>query len=254
MNFSIDICSSLSARARAGRQWPEIGFSDHPAHLLAQLLGINLTQHLSPLDERRLIQRSQWFDDCCRDFFLRHPQAMCIELCAGLSTRFHRLSSTADWPRFHWVEVDVSEVTTLKKKVLPAIDNFRLVSADITRDDWLGLSGWNPKQPLLVLMEAVTPRLKSESLLRLIKELKQQLGTAELEIIVEDTRLRSRSGWLARVTERVNAWLRFPLTHYKTELEQQGFKIKQIKPLLGNASIGMVIHYQGTKGNESANN
>lgn len=92
MNQSLDIHTALCARARAGRQWPEIGFNDQSASLLAQLLGINLKQRLSPMDERQLVQRSHWFDECCRDFFQRHPRAMCIELGAGLSTRFHRLS------------------------------------------------------------------------------------------------------------------------------------------------------------------
>jgi O-methyltransferase involved in polyketide biosynthesis len=245
MNLLLDMYLSLSARARAGRQWPEIGFSDHPASLLAQLLGVSLTQRLSPTDERRLIQRSQWFDECCRDFFLRHPQAMCIELGAGLSTRFHRLSDTADWPRFHWVEVDVPEVTALKQKVLPAIDNFRLVSANIVCDDWLSMSGWNSQQPLLVLLEAVTPGLKRDSLLILIKKLKQRLGATELEIVLDETRPGLWQGWLACLAKWANLRLRLPLTHDKAELEQQGFKITQIKSLLGNGSVGMVLHCQG---------
>src|SRR4051812_17243247 len=103
MALSLDIRKALCARAHARRQWPEMGFNDQSANLLAQLLGINLKQRLPLQDEQKIIERCQWFDERCLDFFQRHPRAMCIELGAGFSTRFHRLSDTADWPRFEWV-------------------------------------------------------------------------------------------------------------------------------------------------------
>jgi O-methyltransferase involved in polyketide biosynthesis len=170
---------------------------------------------------------------------------MCIELGAGLSTRFHRLSDTADWPRFHWVEVDLPQVTALKAGVLPTIDNYRLVSADILSDDWLNLSGWQPEQPLLVLLEAVAPELKGNSLLHLIKCLRQRVGAAELEIILDDRRPRLWQHWLKQLATYLGAQFRVPITTYCAELEQQEFQITRQKSLLGNTFVGMVINYQG---------
>lgn len=242
MNPSLDIHMALCARARAQRQWPEIGFSDQSASLLAQLLGINLRQRLSPLDERRLIQRSQWFDECCRDFFQRHPRAMCIELGAGLSTRFHRLSDTADWPRFTWVEVDLPQVTALKAGVLPTIDNYRLLSADIEQDDWMNLIGWT-SGPVLILLEAVAQELKGNSLLKLIYQLRQHFGAVEFEIVLDDLQPHPWQAWLNVVTSYVGIAYRAPIAVDIKKLEAQGFRLTRTENLLGNTALGMVINY-----------
>lgn len=242
MNQSLDIQLALCARARAQRQWPEIGFSDQSASLLAQLLGINVKQRLSPLDERRLIQRNQWFDECCRDFFQRHPHAMCIELGAGLSTRFHRLSDTADWPRFNWVEVDLPQVSALKADVLPAIDNYRLVGADIEQDDWIGLIGWT-SGPVLILLEAVAQELKGDSLLKLIYQLRQRLGAVELEIVLDDQRPHLWQPWFKTFASYFGISYRVPIAAELPALEAQGFRLTRKENLLGNTVLGIVINY-----------
>jgi len=244
MNLSINIRMELCARARAGRQWPEIGFSDRAANLLAQLLGISLKQRLSPLDERRLIQRSKWFDECCRDFFQRHPLAMCIELGAGLSTRFHRLSDTSDWPRFQWVEVDLPQVSAMKSEVLPAIDNYRLVSADIAEDDWLSLSGWKPEQPLLVLLESVAPELKANALLKLIEKLGKKAGPEKLQLVLDDQNQPAWLVWIKVLAVRCGLNIKLPITAHLSRLERQGFHVVRQKSFFGNAVVGLVLHHE----------
>jgi O-methyltransferase involved in polyketide biosynthesis len=245
MAFSLDICMALCARAHAQRQWPEIGFSDQFASMLAQLLGISLKQRLSPAAERRLIQRSQWFDEVCRDFLHRHPKAMCIELGAGLSTRFHRLSSTADWPRFQWVDVDLPHVTVSKAAVLPAIDNYRLVSADIANDDWLSLSGWVRGQPLLILLEGVASELKGDALLRLIYRLQQSAHSAqEIEVVLDDVPASPWPVWQKLWAFVLGETARLPITSSIRALEARGFYISQQKSLLGNAAVGVVMNYK----------
>jgi O-methyltransferase involved in polyketide biosynthesis len=244
MTFSLDISMALCARAHA-QQWPEIGFSDQSASLLAQLLGISLSQRLSPAVERQLIQRSQWFDGICRDFFHRHPKAMCIELGAGLSTRFHRLSSTADWPRFQWADVDLPHVTISKAAVLPAIDNYRLVSADIANDDWLSLSGWERGQPLLIVLEGVASELKGDALLRLIYSLQQSANsTQEIELVLDDVPVSHWKTWLKRCAFVLGTVARLPITSSIRALESRGFFVTQQKPLLGNTAVGVVINYK----------
>lgn len=155
MAFSSSNYSALSARAYAQQIWPSIGFQDHAAKTLAKLLGVTAPLKTDLTWERTCLWRSQWFDEQCRHFFMRYPQAMCIDLGAGLSTRFHRLSEVDDWPRFSWVDVDLPEVTAIKANALPRIDNYRLLAADIIKEDWLAASGWHPRTPLIVTFESV---------------------------------------------------------------------------------------------------
>jgi len=244
MATSWDVRMALCARAHAQRQWPEIGFSDQSATLLAHLLRINLKQRLSPIDERQLIERCQWFDDRCRDFFQRHPRALCIELGAGFSTRFHRLSDTADWPRFQWVDVDLPHITASKAEVLPAIDNYRLVDADILEDDWLSLSGWVPGQPLLILMEGVAPELEGELILQLIYRLRQGAASAqEIELVVDDRHPDEWKIWLKTLAVGFGARFKLPITRYLSSLEYLDFHVACQQPLLGKRAMGLVINY-----------
>lgn len=155
MASSANIYSALSARAYAQQLWPAIGFHDHAARSLAKLLGVNEPVKPDLSWGRGCLLRSQWFDERCRQFFQRYPQAMCIDLGAGLSTRFHRLSEAADWPRFSWVDVDLPEVIAIKARAIPKIDNYRLLPANIAKDDWLASSGWHPHTPLIITLESV---------------------------------------------------------------------------------------------------
>lgn len=152
-----NIYSALSARAYAEQCWPELGFHDRAARLLAALLGVHKPVQNDPEWERSCLVRSQWFDMRCCEFFTRHPQGLCIDLGAGLSTRFHRLSEADDWPRFSWVDVDVPEVIALKQNAIPRIDNYQLIAADIASDDWLAATGWHPHTPLIITLESVLP-------------------------------------------------------------------------------------------------
>ncbi|MDZ7923293.1 MAG: class I SAM-dependent methyltransferase [Marinagarivorans sp.] len=155
MATATSIFSALSARAYAQQSWPELGFHDRAARLLARLLGVNNPVMNDPLWERDCLVRSQWFDARCRRFFTLHPQGMCIDLGAGLSTRFHRLSEADDWPRFSWVDVDLPDVTAIKTKAIPKIDNYQLIAANIVQDDWLAATGWHPHTPLIITLESV---------------------------------------------------------------------------------------------------
>jgi len=254
INVSASVCKALSARAHAGRQWPDLGFSDQFAQLLAQLLDISLKQRMPLPEERRLIERCQWFDDCCRHFFQRHPKAMCIELGAGLSTRFHRLSDTADWPRFQWVDIDMPQVTVSIAQVLPHIDNYTLIGADIMVDDWLRVSGWVEGQPLLVLMEGVAAELGGNATLQLIYRLRQQAASSrELELVLDDAYPGTWKAAFKNIALGIGVWFglsirnsaaALPVTHCTSTLEYFGFKITHNKNLLGGRTLGLVMNYK----------
>lgn len=186
MASSADIYSALSARAYAQQSWPAIGFHDQAAKALAKLLGVTSPLKNDPEWERRCLLRSQWFDQRCREFFQQYPQAMCIDLGAGLSTRFHRLSKQNDWPRFSWVDVDLPEITRLKSKAIPQIDNYRLMSANIVKDDWLAASGWHPHTPLIITLESVLTDLSQEDIQAIFANIAKHCTSASnLEIVFD---------------------------------------------------------------------
>lgn len=144
--------SLLSQRAGARKNWPQLGFCDPAAQIVLDRLnaGIRYLQPVSTPSDCIALKRSQWMDHRCQQFFARYPHALCVELGAGFSTRFHRLSELADWPRFRWLEVDTADVIQQKAKLLPAIDNYELVAANIVDGDWL--AHWQG-EPLIIVLE-----------------------------------------------------------------------------------------------------
>lgn len=154
-----DLLLPLVVRAHAFDAWPQLGFVDQAAQYLVRKLD------LDPPDWGRKPQfsaqqqldvaRCKWIDEQVLDFLRIYPDAMGIELGAGLSTRFQRLSGMVDWPRFSWADVDSQDIIDCADLIFPATDNYRLVPCDIVRDDWLKKSGWSEQKPLIVIVEAL---------------------------------------------------------------------------------------------------
>lgn len=221
------IYGALSARAYANQRYPESGFNDRSAQLLAKVLGITDSVHKDSEWERNCLLRSQWFDARCRQFFRQYPQGMCIDLGAGLSTRFHRLSEADDWPRFSWVDIDLPEITAIKKKAIPTIDSYQLIAADIVQEDWLAKTGWHPRTPLIVTLESVLMEMPSVHVRAALSVLtKHSLAQSHIEIVF-DYPVKTRS-W--KTLFQSKSWLMSPekLTCYLLDMGIEVMRYEQL--------------------------
>ena len=150
-----DLLLPLVVRAHAVRAWPQTGFVDQAAEYLVRKLELEKPTWSSSFAAHHQLEvsRCQWIDHQVLDFLTQYPDAMGIELGAGLSTRFQRLSAQTDWPRFSWVDVDTRDVIDCADLIFPKTDNYRWVACDIWREDWLEKSRWRPGLPLIVVVE-----------------------------------------------------------------------------------------------------
>jgi len=158
-NQTEELFLPLLVRAHALRNWPQTGFVDRAAEYLVRKLDLDQRDwHLGrgfSAQHRLALERCKWIDDEVLDFLEAYPNAIGVELGAGLSTRFQRLSARTDWPRFAWVDVDSPDVIDCADLIFPRTDNYRLVACDVVRDDWLQKSGWQPERPLIVIIETL---------------------------------------------------------------------------------------------------
>ena len=78
--------------------------------------------------------RAKKLDQVASEFLARHPDAVGLDLGAGLDTRFERLAppSTVDW-----YDVDFPEVITARRQLLPKRANAHGIGTDLTNSDWL---------------------------------------------------------------------------------------------------------------------
>jgi len=206
---------ALSARAHARQRWPALGFVDEAAAILLEALGSEGQCICTDADtERRCLIRSQWFDHQCQSFFEKYPHGLCIDIGSGLNTRFHRLCSCADWPRFQWVDVDLPEVVLLKSSLIPKTDNYRMVSADIATDDWLDASGWQSGVPLIISLEGTLAGVSVAALMRLFEQIaKRCRGNEVTEVLFDYVQPAPKPLWrIKELSSRLIQWWIKPIT------------------------------------------
>jgi O-methyltransferase involved in polyketide biosynthesis len=138
----------LHARAvDAGRWLPLLG-DVHARELVARL-----DHDFSPFTDRPrqlvAVVRTLVFDEVARAFLAAHPDGTVIELGAGLNTRFERL----DNGRQRWFDLDLPEVTALRRQLLAASPRRRHAAASIPEPGWMELVARSPG-PHCFLMEA----------------------------------------------------------------------------------------------------
>lgn len=153
-----DLLMPLMVRAQAVNFWPQTGFADQAAEYLVRKLELEnplWRGHQFPARHQLELERCKWMDRQVLDFVDLYPNAMGVELGAGLSTRFQRLSAKVEWPRFSWVDVDRQDVIDCADLIFPPTDNYRLVACDDWSENWLAKTRWQPGAPLIVLVESV---------------------------------------------------------------------------------------------------
>ena len=98
------------------------------------------------------VVRSHIFDKEAQDFLHQHQNAVCINLAAGLDTRFYRL----DCGRADWYNFDLPEVMALRRTLLPEEpENVHNIGRSILDPSWVS-SVDAGNRPVLFIMEGAS--------------------------------------------------------------------------------------------------
>ncbi|MEU6715438.1 class I SAM-dependent methyltransferase [Nonomuraea sp. NPDC046802] len=73
-------------------------------------------------------------DDVVRGFIARHPDAVVLDLGAGLDTRVYRVDPP---PTVDWYDVDFPTVVKVREQVMPPKPNVHAIATDVTDLRWL---------------------------------------------------------------------------------------------------------------------
>ncbi|KAI0533362.1 S-adenosyl-L-methionine-dependent methyltransferase [Xylaria digitata] len=135
--------------------------------------------------------RTRYYDRWAEAVLSSHAHATVLHLACGLDSRNQRVEWGAN---VRWIDVDLSEVVTLRRRVLPTSlpgRDYQLVTADITDDAWLGSipTDW----PVLVVMEGLVSYLEPEDATSLLKRLAKTLKEGELHFECMNTTVLSAS-------------------------------------------------------------
>jgi O-methyltransferase involved in polyketide biosynthesis len=163
----------LLARARETRRWNGI-VRDRRAVALVEHLDYDFSGlKLDALTQLCVALRTEILDDAARKFLQAHPNALVLNLGAGLDTRFHRL----DNGQLLWVDVDLPAAADTRRRLLPPGDRNFIVAGSVLEDGWL--AELPRDRPVLVIAEGLVMYFSEAETSALLQRLAAHFPGAE---------------------------------------------------------------------------
>jgi O-methyltransferase involved in polyketide biosynthesis len=131
--------------------------------------------------------RAKKLDQVTSEFLARHPDAIGLDLGAGLDTRVLRLAppSTVDW-----YDVDLPAVAAARQRLVPERPNAHVIGADVTEKDWLDTIPTG--RPAIIVADGLMGFLTQDELVSLWNQLISHFPSGELVFTATPA---SPSGW-----------------------------------------------------------
>jgi methyltransferase (TIGR00027 family) len=119
--------------------------------------------------------RAKTLDDVVRRFVADHPDAVVLDLGAGLDPRMFRIDPP---PTVTWYDVDFPEVIDLRARVVPQRANARGIGADLTDRDWL--EAVPSSRPAVIVADGLIAFLTQDGFVSLLNRLARHFPSGEL--------------------------------------------------------------------------
>lgn len=121
--------------------------------------------------------RTKRLDEIVRRFVAAEPDAVVVDLGAGLDGRIFRVDPP---PTVQWYDIDFPEVIALRRQVLPKYANAHAVGADLTDRRWL--QELPADRPAMIVADGVIPFLTQEDFVSLVSRLGTHFPGGELAL------------------------------------------------------------------------
>ena len=195
---------TLCARALDNRS-PHPILGDATADQIVRTLDYDYDQlHVDTNLILNVALRAKKLDQVAAAFLARHPDAVGLDLGAGLDTRMERLAppSTVDW-----YDVDFPAVAAARERLIPEHPNAHVVGADVTEEDWL--DGVPTDRPAVIVADGLMGFLSQDELVSLWNRLIDHFPSGEL-VFNSYTRFAIWVARHARGTKSVAELVKFP--------------------------------------------
>ncbi len=95
--------------------------------------------------------RAAVMDQLVREFLQGHPQAVVVEIGAGLDARFERVDNGA----VRWVDLDLPEAMGLRRRFFQESPRRKMIAVSVLEEDWLEEIAVEEPSSLLLVAEGV---------------------------------------------------------------------------------------------------
>lgn len=139
---------------------------------------------------RQTALRAKLLDERIAKFTDRYPDAVVVDLGAGLGTPQLRVRPPAT---VDWYSVDLPPVIALRDRLVPAAPRAHPVAADLTGDDWTATIPAD--RPTMLVADGLFAFLPEPMVIRLLRHLTDHFGSGELAF--NDYGRVGKVSWLA---------------------------------------------------------
>jgi O-methyltransferase involved in polyketide biosynthesis len=119
--------------------------------------------------------RAKRFDELVRRFVIHHPDAVVLDLGAGLDGRIFRVDPPAT---IRWYDVDFPEVVALRPHLLPQRVHADSLGVDLTDPDWL--HDMPTDRSAVIVADGLIPFLTHSDFVSLLNRLTDHFPSGEL--------------------------------------------------------------------------
>lgn len=120
--------------------------------------------------------RSEIFDERVKHFIQDNPQAIILNLGAGLDARFQRVDNGL----IRWFDLDFSDVISIRDQVLPATDRVTHLACSAFDFDWLSSIDIPQGAPVMVIAEGLFCYCEEAQVRELFLQLSQRFENAHI--------------------------------------------------------------------------
>jgi O-methyltransferase involved in polyketide biosynthesis len=175
---------------------------------------------------RNVALRSKKMDEVASAFIRHHPDAVGLDLGAGLDTRVFRLAPPAT---VDWYDVDFPAVIDVRKRVVPDRENAHVITADVTDPNWLHTVPTD--RPAVIIADGLMGFLTKDDFVSLLNRLIDHFPTGEMAFN-SYTHFAVWASTVVRGTKSVSGMLKFPGVDDPRELESWIPKLKLVREIL----------------------
>jgi O-methyltransferase involved in polyketide biosynthesis len=126
---------------------------------------------------RQTALRGKLLDDRVRQFIGQHPQAVIVDLGAGLATPMQRVAPP---PTVDWYSVDLPNVIALREQVVPADDHAHSVAASLADDSWADQIPAD--RPTMLIADGLLAFVSEAVIVNLFRHIPEHFGSGEVAI------------------------------------------------------------------------
>ena len=156
--------------------------------------------------------RAKMLDDRVRAFVGRHPDAVVVDLGAGLDSSYYRVAPP---PTVDWYSVDLPGITAVRGEALPAASQSHSVAASLADSEWM--DPIPADRPTILVADGLFAFLTERVIVGIFRHITDHFRSGELAF--NDY---GRIGWVSRQAVKL-----FPQKMFKdvgSQFEYPGFK------------------------------